>query len=242
MNKKVTFNQITLITDGYSNEGISPIIAAKYANQLGITVNVIGIIDDNQSTLQGQLEIENISKAGGGLYQLVTLENFAKTVQLITRNALTNTVQQVVQSQLIQMIGINNLTSISPNQRVQATNIIENLAEYSQLNVLLLIDQSASMLSKMSKIEEALYDFKLSLQSRAGNSKVSVITFPGLNTILEIQIPWTNKMENIDTFINKLRPNGNTPTGPAISSCVEYFLNVNTKSNKVDGVLSEYIV
>lgn len=37
--------QIMLITDGCSNVGESPVMAAALAKQEGITVNVVGIVD-----------------------------------------------------------------------------------------------------------------------------------------------------------------------------------------------------
>ncbi|MGD9677811.1 MAG: VWA domain-containing protein [Vulcanibacillus sp.] len=242
MNNKVTFNQITLITDGYSNEGISPIDAAKNARKIGIIVNVIGIIETNQTDEQGKREIESIAAAGGGLCKLVTLKNFSNTVQLITRNALTNTIQEVVHAQLLQILDESNLSSISPSKRICATNLIEEISEYSQLNVLLLIDQSASMIGKGNKIEEAINDFQVSLQSRSGDSNVSVVTFPGLHNIIDIKVPWTDKKEYLDNIASKLIPNGKTPTGSAILSSIKHFTDINSKPNKIIGVLDEYVV
>ncbi len=242
MEKEVTFNHITLITDGCSNQGISPIDAARKASQIGITVNVLGIINEEVNRNKGIIEIEDIASAGGGFGQIEVIENISKTIQTITRKAITNTIQEVVNNQLSQIFGENNLTSISPSNRVQAFEIIDNIAEYSHLNTLLLIDQSASMMDKMEKIKEVLVDFQLSLQSRAGSSKLCIATFPSMNNVIDIKIPWTNTKEPLEIFISKLRASGNTPTGPAILSSISYFNQNNNNFNKVDGVLDEYIV
>ena len=37
--------QILLVTDGCSNVGVSPVVAAAQAYAAGITVNVVGIVD-----------------------------------------------------------------------------------------------------------------------------------------------------------------------------------------------------
>lgn len=58
--------QILLITDGCSNVGASPVMAAAHALQEGITVNVAGVIDYGTIGELGSLEIAEIAKAGGG--------------------------------------------------------------------------------------------------------------------------------------------------------------------------------
>ena len=62
--------QILLVTDGCSNVGVSPVVAAAQAYAAGITVNVVGIVDQGDLVEFGTTEIEEIAKAGGGLSRL----------------------------------------------------------------------------------------------------------------------------------------------------------------------------
>ncbi len=58
--------QIILITDGCSNVGISPVIAAAHAKAEGIVVHVVGIADTGEIGDLGAVEIHEIAQAGGG--------------------------------------------------------------------------------------------------------------------------------------------------------------------------------
>lgn len=70
--KKGTLKQILLLTDGCSNRGEDPAAVAAVAGQQGITVNVIGILDDDQvEEPEGLDEIEDIAQSGNGVSQLV---------------------------------------------------------------------------------------------------------------------------------------------------------------------------
>lgn len=57
--------QILLITDGCSNVGVSPVIAAAQAHTEGVTVNVIGVVDQGELGMLGTEEIREIAAAGG---------------------------------------------------------------------------------------------------------------------------------------------------------------------------------
>lgn len=57
--------QILLITDGCSNVGVSPVVAAAHAKEEGITVNVIGVVDQGELGMLGAEEIREIAEAGG---------------------------------------------------------------------------------------------------------------------------------------------------------------------------------
>lgn len=241
MKSRVTFNHITLITDGCSNCGTSPVEAAKIASKNGVTVNVIGIVDGSSMDNYGEYEIERIAEAGGGLSRVVKVSNISKTIQIVTRQAMTNTIQQVVNSQLSSMFANKEEEIIPITDRVKTVHMVDNIAEYSNLKVLLLIDQSSSMINKMKKVEEAVLDFFLSLQSRAGDSKIAVATFPNKKDIIDIKIPWTEELNSVNNLISKLSPNGKTPTGSAIMSGISYF-NYVADSYMGKGVLDEYII
>jgi len=239
MTRSITFDQITLLTDGHSNQGISPEEAARQAAKHNITVNVIGITDEGSIGEQGALEVKRIAEAGGGLHQIVPLEKIAKTVQMVTRQAMNKTMKQVIHAQLLEIFGKDELSEISPVQRVEIANMMDHMAEHSDLNILLLIDKSASMLRKMKKLEEAILDFQLSLLSRSGHSLLSIITFPGNNHNIEINIPWTNQIDQISKVVYDIKPKGYTPTGPAIQESVLYFNKIRREKT---GVLDEYVI
>lgn len=236
-----TFNQITLLTDGLSNYGVSPVEAAKKALEQNIIVNVIGIMNKENIENNGMSEVEAIATAGGGLFQIITADQIAKTVQMVTRHAINKTLQQVVHSELCEILGSEDITLLSPEKRLKVTGVINEMAEHGNLNVMLLIDQSASMLPKMGKVKEAILDFQLSLYARAGESNFTVATFPGKHDYIDVKIPWTNQIKNLDNLLYNLNPSGTTPTGPAIKSSTQYFFGESNPIRKY-GVLDEYIV
>jgi len=246
---QITFQQIVLITDGYSNTGISPIEAAKVAADQGITVHVIGISEFSSKQIQGRKEIEEIAKFGGGYSQIVELEHVAKTVELFTKKTMNRTIQQVVQQQLKEILRNPSIHSLPPNDRVRIGEIIDEISEYSQLRILLLIDQSASMANKMEKLREAVYDFQLSIHSRAGISEVAIAFFPGESEFVDIVLPWTKESLKINQILSKLLPRGKTPTGPALLSSLNYMIPsyqlpyraLNNKRN-LNGALDEFII
>ena len=56
MMKTGTLKQILLITDGCSNQGDDPIAMAALAKEHGVTVNVIGVMDQDVIDDQGLKE------------------------------------------------------------------------------------------------------------------------------------------------------------------------------------------
>ncbi len=56
--------QILLITDGCSNQGEDPVAMAALAKEKGITVNVIGVMENDVIDEKGLLEIERIAAFG----------------------------------------------------------------------------------------------------------------------------------------------------------------------------------
>ena len=63
--------QIIFVTDGCSNEGMSPVVAAAHALAEGIVVNVIGVMEQGELGQKGTAEISEIAKAGGGISRIV---------------------------------------------------------------------------------------------------------------------------------------------------------------------------
>lgn len=97
--------QILLITDGCSNVGVSPVLAAAEAREEGITVNVVGVIDYGTIGELGSREIEDIARAGGGISQIVGTRQLAHTMQMMTRKTVVQTIQQAVNRELTQILG-----------------------------------------------------------------------------------------------------------------------------------------
>src|SRR5690554_5829475 len=92
--------QIILITDGCSNVGTSPVVAAAHAHAEGIVVNVIGILDRGDLGLRGASEVAEIARAGGGMSRLVHARQLSQTVQMVTRQTVACTIRQTVQEEL----------------------------------------------------------------------------------------------------------------------------------------------
>ncbi len=97
--------QILIITDGCSNVGVSPVMAAAQALQEGITVNVAGVIDYGTIGELGSTEIQEIAKAGGGFSQIVGTKQLAQTMQMMTRKTVVQTIQQAVNRELTHILG-----------------------------------------------------------------------------------------------------------------------------------------
>lgn len=77
-------NQVLLITDGCSIMA-NPIAMAAFAKEQGITVNVIGIMEENAIDQEAMKEVEGIAMAGGGVHQVVYASQLSQTVQMVTK-------------------------------------------------------------------------------------------------------------------------------------------------------------
>jgi Ca-activated chloride channel family protein len=250
--------QIILITDGCSNVGVSPVIAAAHAKAEGIVVNVIGVIDQGELGELGASEIREIAQAGGGMSRIVTARELSQTVQIMTRKTVMNTIHQVVGKELRHLLGHSRVEELPPDQRSQVVQVMDELSETSSLRVVLLIDASASMKPKLAAVREAIYDLQLSLQARAGESELAVFHFPGsINGQEEIEMDsgWTKELANLGKLFYKINMKGTTPTGPAMLKVVQFMtghsdgfrVSAGSDSNDPsyqtkDGMLSDYVV
>lgn len=224
--KQPTLRQILLVTDGCSNNGISPIAAASLAREQGITINVIGVVERNEMGEQGEREIREIAAAGGGLSDIVYPAKLAQTVQMLTRKAMTRTIQHVVNRELKDILGDSALEQLSPEKRVQVAGMVDELGETSSMEVVMLVDTSASMKSKLPSVQQAIHDFSISLRSRSGKSRMAVCSFPGKHQSIEMRIPWTDQIEKAHELTTGLTMSGITPTGPAIVEAIALFEHV----------------
>lgn len=239
--------QILLITDGCSNVGLSPVVAAAHAYSDGISVNVVGVLDHGDVGELGAAEIDEIARAGGGLSRMVNTRQLSQTVQMMTRKTVVQTIQLAVQKELKHVLGNESIEALPPEKRGEVVRVIDELGESSSLQVALLIDASASMKPKLAAVEEAIRDLMLSLQARQGKSEISVFHFPGSrhgdDCIMDLG--WTSHLNGVNGIFPRLQMGGTTPTGPAIMHVIDFYRqgNYGRKSrDETDGMMSDYVV
>lgn len=222
---KGTLKQILLITDGCSNKGESPAATAALAQQQGITVNVIGILDDeHREDAEGLREVEDIALSGGGVSQLVYKQTLVQTVQTVTKQAMTQTLQGFVNKELQQILGAGQtMEDLDPEKRGEIMEVVEDMGETCDLEVLVLVDTSASMHDKLLTVKEALIDLSISLNSRIGRNRFCIFSFPGKRKDIEKVFDWSPKLDAVSTIFPKLSSGGITPTGPAIREAIYQF-------------------
>lgn len=210
--------QLILITDGCSNSGSSPVAAAAQALCEGITVNVIGILDEAHEAAQGLREIEEIAQAGGGMSRAVYVRHLSQTMQMMTRQTVAHTIQQVVNKQLANVFGQPQIQELPPAQKAKVVEVMDVLQETAQLNIALLIDTSLSMKSKLRAVEEAIADLVLNLKSRQGKSELCLYHFPAESALQPAKLlkGWSSDLSGFGSLFANLRLQGVTPTGPAI--------------------------
>ncbi|MFB5663768.1 VWA domain-containing protein [Alteribacillus sp. HJP-4] len=216
--------QILLLTDGCSNQGEDPSSVASYAREKGITVNVIGILEEGAAQNHGMREVEEIAMAGGGVSQVVYANQLARTVQMVTRQAMTQTLHGVVHKELQQILGQNReMEDLPPDKRGEVMEVVDELGETVDLEILILVDTSASMKSKLPMVKEALDDLSISLTSRSGNNRFSLYLFPGKRNDAEKVISWTPRLSSLQDAFSRIKMGGVTPTGPALKAALSSF-------------------
>ncbi|GHI00857.1 vWA domain-containing protein [Neobacillus kokaensis] len=216
--------QILLITDGCSNQGEDPIAMAALAKEQGITVNVIGVMEHDVIDEKGMTEIEGIALSGGGVSQIVYAKQLSQTVQMVTRKAMNQTIQGVVNRELQQILGRSQtMEDLPPEKRGEVMEVVDELGETVDLEVLILVDTSASMKHKLETVKEALLDLSLSLTARTGNNHFSVFVFPGKKNNVEKLLDWTPKLQSLTSIFSQLSTGGITPTGPALRAALTSF-------------------
>ncbi|WP_203364414.1 VWA domain-containing protein [Bacillus sp. REN10] len=222
--KTGTIKQILLLTDGCSNHGEDPVAMAALAAEQGITVNVIGIVGRETENPRGMTEIDHIALSGGGMSQIVYKTQLSHTVQMVTRQAMTQTLQGVVNQQLKKILSSDvEIESLPPEKRGEVMEVVEELGETANLEVLILVDMSASMQDKLPTVKEALLDLSLSMNARMGNNLFSLYVFPGKRKEVEQLLDWTPQLDSLTSLFSKLSTGGLTPTGPAIREAISQF-------------------
>ncbi len=211
-----TIKQIVVITDGHANEGCSPAASARLAAAAGVTVSAIGILDGGHLGARGRREIEGIAAAGGGVANRVTIPDLTKTLQAVTWQATQSTLNMIINRELKKITGLS-CTELSPEKRAGILDLMADLADQAELQMVLLLDTSASMTGKMPALTQSVQDLLLTLRERRGPTYASVARFPGRRQLLEVISKSSAEVSGWD----RVSPAGRTPTGPAILAAVE---------------------
>jgi Ca-activated chloride channel family protein len=228
---KGRLKQILLITDGCSNQGEDPVAMAALAREQGIAVNVIGVLDDfDHEDSHGLQEVERIARAGGGISQIVRTRQLVQTVQMVTKQAMTQTIKGVIDQELQDILGNSQaLEDLPPEKQSKVMEVIDELGETVDLNVCLLVDTSASMTSKLATVRQSLTDLSLSLSARMGHNRFCLYLFPGKRKTVQRVISWTPKLDNLTRSFDKISAGGVTPTGPALREAVKSFAQLSRR-------------
>lgn len=217
-----TIRQILVVTDGCSNIGEDPVACAGKARKENITVNVIGVIDKGDMGKHGKGEAMSISDAGGGMCRLVQPVELSATAQMMTHQTMQMTLQQVVNQELLQVMG-KSTEDLPPADRSRVMQIVDKLEEEVRLEIVVAVDMSASMRDKIPTVREAIRDLALSLQARQGQSVVAIISFPGPDEdMVKVVQPFAHEVD-MKSLEQMFIARGGTPTGPAIDHAVKLF-------------------
>jgi Ca-activated chloride channel family protein len=220
--KQAVLRQILVITDGCSNVGVSPVDAAARAKQSRIVVNVIGVVDKGDLGQVGRDEAYSIADAGGGMCRIVEPADLSATVQMLTHQTMQLTLHEVVNQELLQVMG-KSTEDLPPADRSKVMQVIDRLEDEVRLELVVAIDMSASMKDKLPTVREAVRDLVLSLQARQGEVRVAVIGFPGeKDELVRIVQPFAADV-NLTALERQLVARGGTPTGPAIDYAIQLF-------------------
>lgn len=222
--KSGLLKQVLLITDGCSNKGDDPVAIASLLKEYGISVNVIGVLDEGQQNERELKEIEDIALCGGGVHQLVYAKNLSQTVQMVTRKSMTQTIQGLINKELVHILGKEEtIESLPPTTRGEVLEVVDDLSEKADLQLIILVDTSASMAKKLDTVREALFDLHLSLHARMGKNEFSLFVFPGKSQDVEEILGWTPDLQSLSSTFRKLSSGGITPTGPALQAAFTAF-------------------
>lgn len=230
-----TLRQVLLITDGCSNSGENPVTTAARLFKAGIVVNVIGIVNEQEAHTNSYDEINEIATAGGGVSQIVYEEDLSQTVQTVTVQAMSQTIQGVVNKELTQIFGEEKIIEdIAPEQRGEVVELVEDMGETAHLQVCILVDTSASMQHKLPTVKEALLDLSYNLQAREGENEFAIYQYPHEKEAIAPITPWTRELESMSVIFPKLLVGGMTPTGPALQAAMRLFSTKQLKG-QIDG-------
>ena len=216
--------QIIVISDGHSNQGIDPVDAAREAWENGITVNTIGILDAGRMGSRGRQEVEQIAYVGGGVCQFTAAEDIGLTIQTVTSQLTRRYSELIFNRQLRQMTGVE-LTGLSPAQRAALVPLLMKLAEDIEMDLVLVLDTSGSMIKKKLALDESLAEMMICLGHRSGTVNLAIIQFPGPAGNGCLIKPWQLNNALTSRILRAVTYGGPTPTGPAIKAAITLLLS-----------------
>ncbi|WP_349409078.1 hypothetical protein [Pseudalkalibacillus sp. SCS-8] len=239
---KGTLRQILLITDGCSNHGEDPVAIAALAREKGVAINVIGILSKNEAYGEhGLKEVEDIAMSGGGVSQIVYANQLAQTVKMVTQKAMTQTIHGLINKELTHILGEDRqMEDLPPDKRGEVMEVVDEIGETVDLEVMILVDISASMDDKLPTVQESLIDLSISLNSRSGCNRFAIYAFPGKRHSIERLLDWTPQLDTLGKTFKKITTGGITPTGPALREVLELFPESSSR-RKFLGDSDEYI-
>lgn len=212
--------QIIVITDGHSNKGGCPVVAAGRAWKAGLAVSAIGILDSGRLGDKGAAEVSGIAKAGGGIHHFVAVQELAYSISCITVQAAQITVQQLADRKLRQLTGMS-LQQLPPAVRGKILPHLALQVEELEIHLALVLDTSGSMLKKRAELENSIKDLAVSLDSRKGPVKLAIIQYPGPSGQGTILKPLNRDNSITLEVLQQMVYGGLTPTGPAIDLAVD---------------------
>lgn len=186
--------QILLITDGCSNVGIQPTIAATEARENEIIVNVVGIVDYGTIGQFGACEIEEIARVGGGISQIVQSHELSHTFQMMTQYSERVCMMDGMAEQSPLRIAL--LIDASASMRPKLAAVEEAIRDFM-----------LSLQARNGQSELSIFHFPGPF---LGDDAVQDMT-------------WTDDVRRIKKWFKRLNMRGATPTGPALLQVVDYF-------------------
>src|SRR5690625_7879923 len=93
--------------------------------------------------------------AGGGISQLVYKQLLSQTVQMGTKQAMTQTLQGFVNMELKEILGSEQtIDDLEPEKCGEIMEVVEDMGETCDVEVVVLIDTSASMRDKLPNVKD----------------------------------------------------------------------------------------
>lgn len=241
MDKQLEFKQIILVTDGKSNSGTDPVLVAKQSIEEGITVSAIGIVGGHN--FDGNVdEIKNIAKAGSGIWELTDIDNLESTMCVLTRQTVCNTIQQVINKELVNIIG-KKIDEVEIDSRKKIIDLINQVEEEMTLKCYIVLDCSKSMINKMEIAKKSLSRLLNNLNDRKGKTYVGLIAYPfGVEMDFRVITELTDDVKVLRNSMNEIKIGGLTPTGPALAKAVSLLSSKKEGEDHQKGLLESMIV
>lgn len=214
--KEVIIKEMIIVTDGQSNVGGDPVLAAEEAFKKGIVVNTIGIVEQRKQDENSLVEIVEIAEAGGGLYEYTYIDDLYQTLQSVTYKTVNKTLQDTVNKQLKEIIG-QDLEGMTPDSRSKFLQYIDKFSDEVALQCCILLDASGSMANKIFSARHSILDLMASFKGRKGKVDLAVIIYPGEGgENHRVIYNFGDDEGDLEGRLYDIKPRGTTPTAPAI--------------------------